>query len=218
MKYLQKYIKGLSNNVVEKTSYENSNSVYYTIDEGFHIRLSDHFSPIVTCSSHGMEIVKLFDRDDFIVSYRDYRTPMLKNRKEVKEFIKFAYDIYRMHKSQKSQSKKLSDGKGDEIPSIDGSKWKSHKKEIEKLSSKYPKTLALASWKRFGTIIGCLPFGAFKKDVKEVLKLYLESKKLNQYEILEVIFNLYENEDLMSINDKSATAYCRYCYELKKKS
>lgn len=224
MKYLQRYIKTLSENVVEKKCIETSNSTYYTLDGGFKVRLSDHFSPVSVSSELHLEIIQIFDSEDFIILYRNFRSPMKKNRKEAKEFLKFAFDVYRMGKMASEQSrdkvvkiasdadrKKLCD---DVIKTVE-KKWKTYTIEINAIFEKHPNLLPMKKWSRYGSVLGMLSMGNATKEAKEVFRNYFETKKLDNKELLEVIYNIYGIEGTLAIDENKTIAYCEYM--LKKK-
>lgn len=219
MKYLQRYIKSLSENVVEKKCIETSSSTYYIVDDGFKIRLSDHFAPISVASALHLEIVQIFDSEDFIILYKNFKSPMKKNRKEVKDFLKFAYDVYRMGQMAHEQSKEktiknASDEEKKELQDKIFNKlnkeWKSYTSQIDEIFSKYPSFIKIKNWERFGAILGALSVGSVDKEVKNVFKSYLNSKKLNNRKILEVIYNIYNIEGGMAVTKDIVKAYCNY--------
>lgn len=219
MKYLQRYIKTLSENVVEKKCIETSNSTYYTVDGGFRIRLSDHFSPVSVSSELHVEIIQIFDSEDFIVLYKNFKSPMKKNRKEVKEFLKFAFDVYRMgrmvsEQSREKASKNIDDEKikeeRDKIYKKLKKEWKKYDSLINDILSKCPSFVKMKKWVNIGSIFGTLSLGRLSNEVKKVLKSYFESKKITGKEILEIIYNLYNIEGSFAVSENTVRIYCDY--------
>lgn len=219
MKYLQRYIKTLSENVVEKKCIETSNSTYYTLDGGFKVRLSDHFSPVSVSSELHLEIIQIFDSEDFILLYRNFRSPMKKNRKEAKEFLKFAFDIYRMGKmaseqSREKASKNVDDEKikeeHDKIYKKLKKEWKKYNVLLDDILAKYPSFAKMKKWSNVGSIFGVLSLGKLSNEVKKVLRDYFENNKLTGKEVLEVIYNLYNIEGGFAVSENMVKIYCDY--------
>lgn len=89
MKYIGQYIKTLCPKVVVNNS-KTTESVYYDMGYNFIIRLSQH----IGWNEKGtISIVKSFNTDDFIIMVDTNPFPIIKTRKEVRTFIKIAYEI-----------------------------------------------------------------------------------------------------------------------------
>lgn len=90
MKYIKAYIKKICPNVEVAESETKSNSRYYTLNNCMTIRLSDHYA--VTLKESDLNIVQVFNKDEFIVICKGCGVPMTKKRKEVNDFIKSLYE------------------------------------------------------------------------------------------------------------------------------
>lgn len=90
MKYIGQYIKKLCPEVVI-TNSKTTESVYYEMGHNFIVRLSRH---IGLYEKGKISVTKSFNTDDFIVMIDTSPFPLIKNRKEVRETIKTAYEMY----------------------------------------------------------------------------------------------------------------------------
>lgn len=101
MKYIQQYIKKHYPNVVITNSEQvNSNSKYLNVN-GYHIRLSDHISPLTkhivgTCH---LEIIQPFgEKDNFIIIHTPTMKVLTKKRSDVKSFLKTSLELHSMER------------------------------------------------------------------------------------------------------------------------
>lgn len=100
MKYLEKYICSLSKNV-EIIRSKSSYSTYIILDDGFKIRLSDHI-PNHIHDSVKMDIISIFNREDFLFFMGESHIPVVKNRNDIKNHIKITYENWMMSKMRLS--------------------------------------------------------------------------------------------------------------------
>ena len=233
MKYIQRYIKTLSDKFVENKS-DISNSVYYKItdkDNKFIIRCSDHCSVMKTFVNDDIDIIQAFgEPDKFIVMYKDYNVPMIKGRKETKQFIKFAYDLYKMKSSQRESEKlktvkKSIEGVSDselfkfkELPKGIANKWNSHSIEINKLKSKHT-NMFNGGWDTFYSLLVKVFRNdfTFDKKYRNILIKYFEEGYLSKEEICEVLYNLKYLEPKRAFDGSKFKQYLYYKYCSKKK-
>lgn len=222
MKYIERFIKNLIPNITEKKS-DISNSVYYKLSEDdrvFSIRCSDHFSPISGFKTNDIEIVKILGKEDFIVLYCGYNAPMLKNRKEVKDFISIAYDIYRLKSMVKETKTAKTDKKTedtvDELPLSISTKWKDYADNIVYIA-KGDETYSRHSWTNYMRIISNHCKLPLSKSMKAVLREYYNDNTFSNDEMTTILFNLKNLEPKRSLDIKMVRQYCCHMLTLKEK-
>lgn len=230
MKYIQRYIKMLADGIIEKKS-EISNSVYYKLTgkdgSRFTIRCSDHFSVMKAYITNDIDIIQAFgEKDKFVVMYDEYNTPMIKNRKETKDFIKFAYDLYMM-KTFKKESEMLKKSKESiseeelmeirDLPESVSLKWNNHLTDVVKLKHKHTKVFE-GEWSSFYGMLVCTFKGRieFTKKERDIIAKYLEKEYLNRDEICEVLYNIVSLEPKREFNEGKLKQYLYHRYLMKK--
>ncbi|MBP5457227.1 MAG: hypothetical protein J6Y37_12075 [Paludibacteraceae bacterium] len=180
MKYLIKYIKTLSDNITESESNK-SCSRYYVIDGSFKIRVSDHIRPSCNAYSLYVDIVKIWDSDDFIVFFKKSLQPIRMDRKKVKDFVKFAYDTWKLDKAAKTEMKNA----------------KSVDKDVEKMEkempfpkllvAKYPSIMKTNDFDKLHALLG--KFDDFKQIPKETRNYFrkpFQQGKINAEDIVTI--------------------------------
>lgn len=223
MKYIQRFIKSLLPDITEKKS-NMSNSVYYKLgkdDRIFSIRCSDHFSPIKGFKSNEIEIIKVLGKEDFIVLYCGYNTPMLKSRKEVKDFIKTAYDIYCMKSMVKESDEVKLEKKAEKIaeelsPAL-AEKWKSYTDKIAYILKREYGYGRCSTWSAYMSIISRYCKLPLSKNMKTVLRSYYDNETFNNDEITTIMFNLQNLEPKRSLSVEMVKQYCHHMIALKEK-
>lgn len=99
MRYIERYIKTLTDNIiVNESKVKNSKSKYYILNNGFKIRLSDHLSPLPTkMQKCALNIIQDFNnKEAFIVTINMQPMPIIMDRKQVKQYIEVLYTNYRL--------------------------------------------------------------------------------------------------------------------------
>lgn len=98
MRYIEQFIKKNYPSVSIKES-KTTETKYYHLDDNITIRLSCH---VGMCRKKHLSIVKSFGNDMFVVFVEDSPHPLIKNRKEVKTFIKSFYEMLSTRKMAKT--------------------------------------------------------------------------------------------------------------------
>lgn len=101
MKYIIQYIKKLCPSV-EVTYSKTTESTYYDFGCDFVVRLSDH---IGIGKNSQISITKAYHSDKYIVMVETSPFPLIKDRKEVKEFIRATYEVFSMRKIMTEHNK-----------------------------------------------------------------------------------------------------------------
>lgn len=210
MKYLERYIKTLSDNVEVVCNTEKSSSKYFIID-GFDIRLSDHRSPIEGIAKpKQLDIIQAYKSDIFIVYFRDTNRPMLKDRKDLKTFIRNAYDMHCLMNEKHEGEKKWEKAKKKEnvkkicdkvltknenvaFESPKRMEWKPERYKVESMIQKHTEALSrkLEANKAF-TYVGCLK--SFKKLRKESRTLFRELYESNDVFADDLLRSVADND------------------------
>lgn len=216
MEYIKRFIKKLSDNVQEKKS-DYSSSTYYRLGDDkikpFVIRCSDHLAPI-NKNINNLDIIKAFGNDNFVVLCTKYKVPMIKNRKEVKDFIKFSYDMHCMEEMKKASDKQ--NAQYDEDVLDHNVQWEDFSKEVKELHMSRPILFKNKTWTHLCQLIHDISNTMLSKEEKAILKGFYNSSKLSYDEVLYVVYNLLKFETFNTINPYIVEQYCLSELEHKK--
>lgn len=179
MKYIQKFAEKLSEDVTIKHN-TNTTSVYIVLDKCFVIRLSDHLSPSDARTGINVNVVKVWGGDDFVVIFSNTLNPMVKNRKEVKDYIAFCYNNWKLEKiTAESRAKWSKTTKG--LSNID--------KYVFDIFEKHATLKVYKEWKQIHSVLGGLyRFKPLNKDIRRLFEIYYNNSMLDVEDIVRLTY------------------------------
>ena len=179
MKYIKQFIKTLSDKVEIKEN-EKSNSTYCIIDDSFVVRLSDHLSPSDARTGINVNVVSIWKGTDFVVTYRNTLNPMVKDRKDVKEYIKICYNNWLLENITNKSRDKWTKATGG---------LTAEDKYVYGMTERYPTIKVYKDWKQLHSTLGSvMRFKPLNKDVRHVFEIYFNEGKINSEDILRLIY------------------------------
>lgn len=196
MRYVKQFVRTLSHNVEVKED-DKSSSVYCVIDDTFVVRLSDHLSPSDARTGINVNVVSIWRKPDFLVTYKNTLNPMVMNRKEVKAYIRVCHNNWLLeeitNKARGKWNEAMSAGAVD--------------KYVYGMTNKYPTLTVYKDWKQLHTVLGSIKrFKPLSKPVRKVFELYFTEGKLNIEDILRLVFDKInastKTEDAVDIIEK----------------
>lgn len=179
MRYIKQFIKTLSKNVEIKET-EKSSSSYCIIDDTFVVRLSDHLSPSDARTGINVNVVNAWQRQDFIVIYKNTLNPMVMERKEVKSYIKTCYNNWLLENITNKSKTKWNGGTS--VPSPED-------KYVYGMTKRYPTINVYKNWKFLHSVLGSVEkFKPISKEVRKVFEIYFTEGKISGEDILHLIY------------------------------